>query len=131
MQAMRRTVLLFDIDGALISTGGAGRRAIERAFDRHTGRRDACAFPFAGMTDRAIVRTGLEALGREVNEADIDALLAIYVELLADEMVGARDASIHEGILDALDAAAGRERCAIGLGTGNIRVGARAKLTPL
>jgi len=96
---MRPTVLLFDIDGTLISSGGAGRRAIERAFERRvrstlgaSGRlaapsapnpgRAPCEFPFAGMTDRAIVRAGLEALGGPIGEAEIDAVLAIYVALL-------------------------------------------------
>ena len=36
---------------------------------RYAGRPDACeAFSFAGMTDRAIIRAGIEALGREVTE---------------------------------------------------------------
>ncbi|WP_437630482.1 HAD family hydrolase [Sorangium sp. So ce854] len=127
---MRPTVLLWDIDGTLLSTGGAGRRAMERAFDRVAGRRDACeAFSFAGMTDRAIIRAGFEAVGREVTEDAIDALLAIYVELLAEEMAFAGDTRVHHGVLEALDAAARRARCAVGLGTGNVRAGAQAKLT--
>lgn len=126
----KRTVLLWDIDGTLLTTGGAGRRAITRAFDRFAGRSDACeAFSFAGMTDRAIVRAGLEAIGREVTEATIDALLAIYVDILAEEMSSASATRVHSGVLEALDAAAARAELAIGLGTGNIRAGARAKLT--
>lgn len=126
---MRPTVLLFDIDGTLLSTGGAGRRAIERAFERRVGNRDACAgFSFAGMTDRAIARGGLQAVGREVTEAEIDALLAVYVELLAEEMARTQNARIHDGMIAALDAAAARGGTAIGLGTGNIRAGAQAKL---
>jgi phosphoglycolate phosphatase-like HAD superfamily hydrolase len=124
---MRPTVLLFDIDGTLISTGGAGRRAIERAFERRARRRDACAFPFAGMTDRAIVRAGLDALGA-YSEADIDALLADYLELLAEELETPVNCRVHAGIEAALDAAAAAG-CAIGLGTGNIREGARLKLS--
>lgn len=127
---MRPTVLLWDIDGTLLSTGGAGRRAMERAFARYADRRDACeAFSFAGMTDRAIIRTGLETVGREATEDAIDALLAIYVELLAQEMSLAGDTRVHAGVIEALDAAARRAECAIGLGTGNVRAGAQAKLT--
>jgi phosphoglycolate phosphatase-like HAD superfamily hydrolase len=128
--ADRATVLLFDIDGTILSTGGAGRRAIARAFERCTGRGDACtSFSFAGMTDRAIVRTGYAAIGREVAEADIDALIAVYVEILAEEMAATANARVHDGILAALDAAAVRAGFAVGLGTGNVRAGARAKLT--
>ena len=51
---MRPLVLLFDIDGTLISTGGAGNRAIVRAFTEVHARADATAhFKFGGMTDRA------------------------------------------------------------------------------
>ena len=41
---VRPTVLLFDIDGTLITTGGVGRRALERAFEELFGRHDAFAF---------------------------------------------------------------------------------------
>src|SRR4029453_7362265 len=39
---MQPTVLLFDVDGTLVTTGGVGRRALEIAFERSFGRRDAC-----------------------------------------------------------------------------------------
>lgn len=127
---MSPTVLLFDIDGTLLSTGGAGRRAIERAFERRCGRRDACAhFSFAGMTDRAIARAGLVAVGEPASEAAIDALLESYLELLAEEVAGAKSYFLHRGIEAALAAVAGRAECAVGLGTGNIEEGARLKLS--
>jgi phosphoglycolate phosphatase-like HAD superfamily hydrolase len=91
---MRPTILLFDLDGTLVSTGGAGRRAIERAFtslfaDRG-GAREACGhFSFAGMTDRAIARAGLQALHLEPSEAEIARVLARYVELLDEELAPA------------------------------------------
>src|SRR5262245_2086992 len=116
---MRPTVLLFDIDGTLISTGGAGRRAIERAFERRAGRRDTCAFPFGGMTDRAIVRAGFDALGSACTDADIDAVLDVYLELLAEELTASPDCLVHDGIEAALDVAAAAG-FAVGLGTGNI-----------
>lgn len=70
---MRPTVLLFDVDGTLVTTGGAGRRAIVRAFAELHGRSDACDhFHFGGMTDLAILRAGLVRLGlaSESPEAD-------------------------------------------------------------
>ena len=64
MGAMRPTVLLFDIDGTLVTTGGAGRRSMDLAFERLHRRRDACdSFSMSGMTDRAIVRKALEIIG--------------------------------------------------------------------
>jgi len=126
---MRPTVLLWDIDGTLITTGGAGRRAIERAFGERHGRPDAFSgVNFAGMTDRAIVRAGFAAIGRECDDAEIDDVLALYVRILEDEVARAEGYSLHRGIQRALDVtvAAG---CATGLGTGNIREGARVKLS--
>ena len=124
----RPTVLLFDIDGTLLDTGGCGRRAVERAFALRHGRADACAaLVFGGMTDRAIARAGLAAIGAPITPEAIDDLLAAYLEALADELPRSPHAIVHDGIAPALDAsvAAG---AAVGLGTGNIAEGARLKL---
>jgi phosphoglycolate phosphatase len=128
---MRPTVLLFDVDGTLVTTGGVGRRALELAFERSHGRRDACAgFRFDGMTDRAIVRGGLSALGLDPSPAAIDAVLASYLEVLGEEVAAAPAATyhVHPGMQEALDAAARARGVAVGLGTGNVRAGARIKL---
>jgi len=127
----RPTVLLFDVDGTLVSTGGAGRRALERIFEVAYGRSDACAFPLDGMTDRAIVRTALRCIGREPRERDIDAVLQGYLEILAQEVasVDSDKYRIHRGIEPALHAAGLCSQAALGLGTGNIREGAKVKLT--
>jgi phosphoglycolate phosphatase len=62
---VRPTVLLFDIDGTLITTGGVGRVALELAFERlYGGNRRYLTFPLDGMTDRAILRGGLAGNGK-------------------------------------------------------------------
>lgn len=126
----KATVLLWDIDGTLVTTSGVGRRAVERAFERQHGRGDACALiRFDGMTDRGITRLGLEAIGLEPTEAAIDAVLAVYVQELQQQLVFSTPDSyrVHAGVETAL--AAARERgMAQGLGTGNIAEGARLKL---
>lgn len=127
---MKPTVVLFDIDGTLITTGGAGRKAIVGAFDRAFGRPDACDhFSFSGMTDRAIVRLGLEHIGVRATEPAIDALLERYVALLEDEVRAIDDTRyrVHTGMHEAIDASH-RRGFAVGLGTGNVRAGAMAKL---
>ncbi len=128
---MRPTILLFDVDGTLVTTGGAGRRALERVFAHCFGREDACSFALDGMTDRAIVRDGLGAIGIAATEQDIDSVLADYVRILEEEVakVDARQYRLHAGIAQALDAARERAEIAVGLGTGNIREGARVKLS--
>lgn len=129
MRASQPTILLYDIDGTLISSGGAGRRALERAFLVETGRKDACDhFSFAGMTDRAIARLGLFAVGRQATEAEIDSVLATYVRLLAEEVRVAEGYRIHKGIEQSLAEALSRPGYAVGLGTGNVVDGARVKL---
>ena len=128
---MKPTVLLFDIDGTLVTTGGAGRRALERVFELLYQRDDACRhFKFDGMTDRAIVRGGLRGIGRPDTEAEIDFVLQSYIPLLEEEVLRIEDGRyrLHRGMREMLDAAAAVPHVAIGLGTGNIREGARVKL---
>jgi phosphoglycolate phosphatase-like HAD superfamily hydrolase len=128
---VRPTILLFDIDGTLITTGGVGRRAIERAFGELYGEAEACtSFRFDGLTDRLIARRGLELLGVSVTEAAIDALLEAYVRLLEVEVARADAAKyrVHDGIVEALETARALGM-GLGLGTGNVVAGARIKLS--
>lgn len=126
---MKPTVLLFDIDGTLVSAGGAGSRAMRRSFSALYGDSTALEFRFDGMTDRSIVRSGLEYLGVEATNEAIDQVLEAYLGALAEEIarVPSEKYIVHSGVREALRA--GRERgAAIGLGTGNVREGARVKL---
>jgi phosphoglycolate phosphatase len=126
----RPTVLLFDIDGTLVTTGGVGRRAVERAFGRRHGRPEACSLiRFDGMTDRSITRLGLEAIGVNATEEAIDELLATYLgELRAELQTSTPETySVHPGVSETLRFASS-SGAAVGLGTGNIEEGARLKL---
>jgi len=130
---MRPTVFLFDIDGTLISTGGAGRRSMEGAFAELFGARGVAAieFSFAGMTDQAIVRNGLRALeGPAVEHAPaaIEHVLEAYLVRLADEVGRTQTYVVHPGVRSILDWLPKTDATAIGLGTGNVRRGAYAKL---
>lgn len=127
--AMRPTVLLFDIDGTLVSAGGAGRKAIERAFADHLGTSDVFKdVVFAGMTDPLIVRTGLGIVGRAVEPALVEAILTSYVPYLAEELQRATLYKLYPGVPELLAAVQGRPGVAVGLGTGNVEEGARLKL---
>jgi phosphoglycolate phosphatase-like HAD superfamily hydrolase len=124
----RATILLFDIDGTLLLTGGAGRRSFERAFQEVTGRPDALSgFSFGGMTDRGIARAGLTALGREADDALVEQLFERYLAALADELVTS-NYTIMPGVRDVLSSLSSLPGVAVGLGTGNLRRGAEAKL---
>jgi phosphoglycolate phosphatase len=123
------TVYLFDIDGTLITAGGSGRGAVIRSFERTLGLEElSLSFSFAGMTDRLIIRCGLEELGLPVTEASIDAILANYLEFLKEEVLQAERYLIHPGMQEALDMLRGKQGVALGLGTGNVEAGARLKL---
>ncbi len=129
MSGGRPTILLIDVDGTLVLTGGAGRRAMDRGFAQVVGRSDACdGFSLAGMTDRAIARAGLRACGADQTEAAIDQVLTAYLAALQDELVRATNYRVLDGVFDLLAAASQWPATAIGLGTGNMQQGARLKL---
>lgn len=128
---MRGLVVLFDVDGTLLDTGGAGRRSMDAALGELVSQASfRAAFPFSGMTDRAIVRLGLaQGSGRApeaVPEAEIDAGVARYLARLPEELRRST-VTVCPGVREAL-AVARSATAAIGLGTGNVRAGAALKL---
>ena len=129
---MQPTVLLFDIDGTLVTTGGAGRRAMRRGFASLHGRPEVLDFPLDGLTDRLIVRRALTTVEVEPSDEAIDRVLAAYVQVLREEvlLVPEERYRVHVGMREAVEF--GRQRgAAVGLGTGNVREGARVKLERL
>lgn len=128
----RPKIVLFDLDGTLVLTGGAGRRAMRRAFDAVCGRGDALdGVDFRGMTDRAIFRVGLGAAGYPTGDDVSEALRARYLAFLAEEVPRSPRYTVLPGverIVAALHPAHTNRQLALGLGTGNFQDGARIKL---
>jgi phosphoglycolate phosphatase len=126
------TVLLFDLDGTLINTGGAGRRAMDAAFAKLFGKENAFAnFKFDGMTDFAIARAGLKQHHGDdavIEQAAIDAFLATYFEHLELELPKSDKYVVLPGVAALIESLANLPNVAVGLGTGNIKRGAYAKL---
>lgn len=128
---MRRLVL-FDIDGTLIWTDGAGRSAIRQALLTEMGTAGPVdRFRFDGKTDPQIVRELLTAAGHPSAEsaAHIDAVCSRYVALLRDELArGDRAIRVFPGVADLLQRIEARGDYLLGLLTGNLADGAALKL---
>jgi len=123
------TLFLFDVDGTLIHAGGAGRRAVRRAFGARFFRPEAVDhLSFAGATDRAIAREGFTRLGLPTSDEHLDAFFAAYLDALAEEIATAPGYRVMPGAAEAVAFAASLEGAAVGLGTGNLERGARIKL---
>lgn len=123
------TILLFDLDGTLVLTGGVGRRAMANAFAELHGKRDVFEdLSFAGMTDRAIARHGLRRVLDEIPASEIDRFLDAYLRILESELPKADGYQVLPGVVTLINSLASERDHALGLGTGNIRRGAYAKL---
>lgn len=123
-------LICFDIDGTLIWTDGAGRRAIRRALVDVLGTAGPIdGFRFDGRTDGEIVWRLAEAAGIAVDVALVDRVLGRYVELLDGELRAPGHATrVYPGVPELLDALEERQDCVVGLVTGNVLSGARLKL---
>jgi phosphoglycolate phosphatase-like HAD superfamily hydrolase len=128
-------LILFDIDGTILLTDGAGRRAIHRALLEETGTAGPIdSYRFDGKTDPQIVRELLTHAGHP------DAGVAERVSAVCDRYVGLLEAELgrpaHQtrlmaGITDLLAALIPYEtdkRAVVGLLTGNLERGAALKL---
>src|SRR5262249_54917064 len=128
---VQATVLLFDIDGTLVTTAGAGRRALERAFGAEHGRSDALhGVRLDGMTDHAIIRAGLQRIEVAFSRVAVETIVSRYVEFLEEEVTLVPEGRYraHDGARALLEQASRLPLVALGLGTGNVRAGARIKL---
>ena len=127
---MSMTLLLFDIDGTLVSTGLAGGDAMGRAFEEIHGVADAFAgIEMSGKTDPAILREAWENTGIDPSERDLQAFHDCYVGHLKDTL-GESDRQRHlkPGLPQLLETVAARNDVVLGLLTGNFGTGAQLKL---
>ncbi|HEX6070741.1 MAG TPA: HAD family hydrolase [Longimicrobiaceae bacterium] len=123
-------LILFDIDGTLLSAAGAAggpfRSALERVFGTSGPRR---GYSFAGRTDPQIARD-LLALGgvpREVADEKLELVWEIYLAGLR-ETLREREVTVLPGVRELLDELEAEPTVILGLLTGNLREGARLKL---
>lgn len=123
-------LILFDIDGTLISSGGAGTRALTKAFN------DIFSIPdgfdgveMAGKTDIEIMREGMKRHKIDPEERLIKMMKVGYIYHLRREMNN-NGRHIKPGIKEILDLFSNMEGIYLGLLTGNLEEGGRIKLEP-
>ncbi len=120
-------VLLFDIDGTLISTGGAGQTALDSAFAEEFGITRAKPVPISGRTDRSIVKDFFQMHAVDETPANLQRFRDTYVRHLPHTL-RQRPGRVLPGIHELLTSFQGRSDVALGLLTGNVYEGARIKL---
>ena len=125
-------LVLFDIDGTLLWTDGAGRRAIHAALIEVFGSTGPADYWFDGKTDRQIVRDLMRMEGHDDPwiDARMEELLSVYARNLSRELRSPDHAPprLYDGVCDLLDALEARDDVILGLLTGNLEVGAVGKL---
>jgi phosphoglycolate phosphatase-like HAD superfamily hydrolase len=124
-------LVLFDIDGTILLTDGAGKRAIHRALIEIFGDTGPEDHLFGGKTDPQIVRELMRLVGHGDDHIDdrMTELLDRYVIYLREELLtGADGVRVMPGVCELLDALDVRDDVIVGLLTGNLEEGARAKL---
>jgi phosphoglycolate phosphatase len=129
---MRRRLVLFDIDGTLITDGGAARTAFAEALTLVYGYDgDVDRYDFSGRTDPQIAHMVLRDAG--IPSAAIDEHLPdLWREYLQRLQRNTQNGGVRAlpGMQPLLDALAANERVTLALLTGNIEPGARLKLAP-
>lgn len=120
-------VLLFDIDGTLIHTGGSGLRALKIAFAETFGCEPPETINTAGRTDRGIARELFSHQSIEDSFHNWDRFRNAYLQHLSEQMPST-DGYVLPGVAGLLDRLAERAHVTTGLLTGNVAEGARIKL---
>jgi phosphoglycolate phosphatase-like HAD superfamily hydrolase len=123
-------LLLFDVDGTLISTGGAGVRALDKSFMGVYGLEQAMdGIRAAGKTDPAIVREiFFKKLKRDPSAKEIAIMEVHYLAWLEHEVRGILGYKVLPGVGELLESLSRQPDVLLALGTGNWERGARIKL---
>ena len=125
----RPHAILFDVDGLLITTGGAGTRSWRWAFNELYGiPADIGRFTEAGMTDPVVGRlTFTNVIGREPSPEELAAVISHYLMRLPEEVADSSGYRVLDGV-DELLPRLGKAGFLLGITTGAVEAAAHIKL---
>lgn len=125
---MSKRLLLWDIDSTLISTGGAGDKALKRIVSQRYGAEDDFHdIEIAGRTDAHIVGSILKKYRIETSAGNVSGFLDEYIEHLTD-LLPQLEGRILPGVREILARLHANPARILGLLTGNLQRGAKLKL---
>jgi phosphoglycolate phosphatase-like HAD superfamily hydrolase len=125
---LTKKLFLFDIDGTLLASGGAGWKALEYACAELFGTRDLAGIDIAGRTDTSIARQLFSRYGEEATPENCTRLFDCYLGHLAC-FLPQTNGQLLPGVMELLDTLRSRADCVVALLTGNLARGAELKLT--
>jgi phosphoglycolate phosphatase-like HAD superfamily hydrolase len=122
--------ILFDVDGTLISTGGAGARSWRYAFNELYGiPADIGEFTDAGMTDPEVARrTFKAAVGHDPSPRELATVMAAYLDRLPDEVDDSPKYRVLDGAAELLKRL-GQQGVLCGITSGAVEAAAHIKLS--
>jgi phosphoglycolate phosphatase-like HAD superfamily hydrolase len=123
--------VLFDIDGTLISTGGAGARSWRYAFDELYGiPADIGEFTDAGMTDPMVARlTFKAAVGHEPTPRELATVMAAYLDRIPYEVDNSEKYRVLDGAEELLRTLGREKGVLLGITSGAVEAAAHIKLS--
>lgn len=122
-------LILFDIDGTLIDSGGAGTRSLNLAFEKVFSIENAFnGISMAGKTDTQIMKEALVKHGIST-DGNLSPIIDAYLRHLREEINNNRKYA-KPGVYEILEKLSLIRNVGVGLLTGNIEPGARIKLEP-
>ena len=124
----KSTLVLFDIDGTILTSGGAGETALRLGFTDEFGIEDDLKkVEIAGRTDSGIARQMLTTHGIPVTEVNLERFFNGYLRFLAPQL-SAKQGRLLPGVVSLIENLHNRSHIALGLLTGNLERGAKLKL---
>ena len=125
---MQKTLILWDIDGTILHSSGAGMRSLQKALHDVFGIEGTFeGIDFAGRTDPMIMRQIFLRFGVEAKQENFSRYLDGYISVLPG-ILGKSDSRILPGARELIERAAADPGISQGLLTGNFRQGAQTKL---